>query len=67
MDTYVERPGKTKERLHVNRAYLIMVAIDGEGRPTPVPKLLCETEAEEAAFEAGKQRRALRLRSKTFY
>ena len=66
VDTYVERMGNLKERLHVNRAYLTMVAIDAEGRPTMVPELICETEAEQADYEAGMQRRALRKRTQLY-
>ena len=36
VDTFVERPG---ERVHINRAKLVMVALDENERPTPVPKL----------------------------
>ena len=36
VDTFVERPG---ERVHINRAKLVMVALDEDERPTPVPKL----------------------------
>ncbi|HBY73016.1 MAG TPA: acyl-CoA thioesterase, partial [Lachnospiraceae bacterium] len=44
----------------VNRAYLVMVAIDTNGKPTEVPRLLIETESEKAEWEAGARRRALR-------
>jgi acyl-CoA hydrolase len=33
-------------------AYLTFVALDQEGRPVPVPPLLCETPEEEARFHA---------------
>lgn len=58
VDTFVEQVGK--EKLHVNRAYLTMVAVDENGKPTPVPGLICETEAERLDYEAGMERRALR-------
>lgn len=54
VDTFAERPG---ERVHINRAYLTMVALDEAEKPTPVPPLLPETEEEKAAFAAGKARR----------
>lgn len=63
VDTFVERMGNLSERQHVNRAYLTMVAVDKEGRPIQVPSLICQTDAERADFEAGKQRRALRRRT----
>lgn len=63
VDTFVERMGNLSERLHVNRAYLTMVAVDKEGYPVQVPSLICQTDAERADFEAGRQRRALRRRT----
>lgn len=60
VDSFVEKLGHPQERKLVNRAYLTMVAIDDNGKPIQVPELICETEEERAAFEAGKQRRALR-------
>ncbi len=43
-------------------AYLTFVALDQEGRPVPVPPLLCETPEEEARFHAAEERRKERLR-----
>ena len=58
VDTYVE--DLTGIRKVVNRAYLVLVALDNEGNPTAVPKLILETESERAEWEAGKKRHALR-------
>ena len=58
VDTYVEALDGTQTK--INRAYLVMVALDEEERPTPVPGLLCETDEERAEWEAGKRRNALR-------
>lgn len=66
VDTFVERLSNPNERLHVNRAYLTMVAIDADGKPTRVPELICETEAERADYEAGMERRALRRRTQLY-
>jgi len=66
VDTFVERLSNPDERIHVNRAYLTMVAIDKAGKPTQVPELTCETEAEKADYEAGMQRRALRRRTQLY-
>ena len=44
----------------VNRAYLVLVALDEQGHPTPVPGLLLETESERAEWEAGERRQELR-------
>lgn len=66
VDTFVERLSSPEERLHVNRAYLTMVAVDKNGKPTQVPELICETEAERADYEAGMERRALRRRTQLY-
>ncbi|MEG2316193.1 MAG: hotdog domain-containing protein, partial [Clostridia bacterium] len=62
VDTYVERMENMDERIHANRAYLTMVALDEEGLPTRVPGLLCEADAERADFAAGQKRRDARRR-----
>lgn len=66
VDTFVERLSNPNERLHVNRAYLTMVAVGADGKPTRVPELICETEAERADYEAGMERRALRRRTQLY-
>lgn len=58
VDTYVEKLSGAKER--INRAYLVMVALDENGKPTQVPHLELTTEEEIAEFEAGKRRKELR-------
>lgn len=60
VDTYVE--DLQGIRKVVNRAYVVLVALDEEGNPTLVPRLKLETEAEQAEWEAGKKRHALRHR-----
>ena len=42
-------------------AYLVYVALDGEGRPRPVPPLQVETEEERKRWEAAERRRSNRL------
>ena len=58
VDTYVEKLTGQKER--INRAYLVMVALDANGKPTQVPGLITETDEEKAEFEAGMKRKAAR-------
>ena len=58
VDTYVE--ALDGERSMINRAYLVLVALDAQGHPTPVPPLLAETDEEKAEQEAGLRRTALR-------
>lgn len=60
VDTYVENLQGIRKV--VNRAYLVLVALDEEDRPIEVPKLILETESERAEWEAGKKRHALRHR-----
>jgi acyl-CoA hydrolase len=45
-----------------NSAFIVYVAVDAAGHPQAVPPLLCETEAEQAQFVAGAQRRQYRLK-----
>jgi len=54
----------TGERTHTNTAYLVYVALDDEGRPTSVPGLTVETEAQQRRMEAGKERQRRRLNNK---
>ena len=51
----------TGVRIHTNTAYLVYVALDEDGRPTRVPRLLAETEAEVARMARAEQRQADRL------
>lgn len=41
---------------HTNSAYLTMVALDEKRRPTPVPKIIAESEDEKRRFEEGRAR-----------
>lgn len=45
----------------MNRAYFTLVALDSHERPTPVPRLVPETDEERAEWEAGARRTELRL------
>ncbi|MEX1177726.1 MAG: acyl-CoA thioesterase [Nitriliruptor sp.] len=47
-------------RRHTTSAYLVMVAIDAEGRPRPVPPLLAETEDERRREAQAEIRRQIR-------
>jgi acyl-CoA hydrolase len=51
----------TGERTHTNTAYFVYVALDEAGRPTAVPPLLLETDAERQQWEAARERQAYRL------
>jgi acyl-CoA hydrolase len=47
---------------HTNSAYLVYVALDDERRPTSVPPLLLETDAERAEYERARCRQEQRTR-----
>ncbi len=52
---------RTGERRHTSTAYMTMVALDDEAKPTPVPPLVAETEAEQRRQREAELRRANRL------
>ncbi len=58
VDTYVE--GLDGIRRVINRAHVVMVALDENGYPIKVPALKIETEAEKAEWESGEKRYKLR-------
>jgi acyl-CoA hydrolase len=52
----------TGERVHTCSAYVTFVALDGKGKPTPVPEVIPETEAEKRRYRQADERREYRLR-----
>src|SRR3954467_2659795 len=52
---------RTGERRHTNSAYLTMVAVDEQGRPVEVPKLVTETEEQRSREAEAQVRRRNRL------
>ena len=62
VDSYVER--LTGDSKLVNRAYLVMVALDSAHKPIEVPRLILETDEDRAEWEAGERRRLLRRQRK---
>jgi len=46
---------------HTNTAYFVYVALGEDGRPTPVPPLICETDKEKKRFKEGAARQVRRL------
>jgi len=66
VDTYVE--DLSGMRRPINRAYMVLVALDDEGKPTRVPRLKIETESQRAEWEGAIKRNELRkLRRKEGY
>ena len=55
----------TGVRRHTNSCYLTYVAIDKQGHPVEVPKLVCETPDEVRRNDAAKERRRRRLEERT--
>lgn len=58
VDTYVEERDGTRHV--INRAYVVMVAIDEDGTPIEVPELIIDTEAQQLEYEAALKRRDMR-------
>ena len=46
---------------HTNSCYFTMVAVDDDGKPTPVPPVELETDADRYHFEAAQKRRKFRV------
>ncbi len=63
VDTYSEHLDDGS-RHPINRAYFTMVALDENDRPKRVPRLILETEAEKAEWEAAEKRRQMRMKRK---
>lgn len=61
VDTYVER--EDGMRHPINRAYLVLVAMDSNNCPTPVPPIVLENEFQKEEYRLAKLRRARRLES----
>jgi len=58
----VEREPPTADRReHAATAYLTYVGLDEDGKPTPVPPLILETDEERRRFTNAETRRAFRL------
>ena len=58
VDTYIEAVGGARER--INNAHFIMVALDENNTPVPVPKLTLQTEDERLAWANGQERCRIR-------
>src|SRR3954449_10394822 len=58
-----EQP-RTGERRHTNSAYLTMVAVDENGRPTDVPQLISETDEQRGREAEAQVRRRNRLQER---
>jgi acyl-CoA hydrolase len=55
---------RTGKRTHTNSTYILMVALDDEGRPVEVPKLVLETAEDRRRNEEAMQRATARRQRK---
>lgn len=55
VNSYVEKLDGS--RILINEAHIVMVAVDENGLPTPVPALVPETDRERMEFDLAKSRR----------
>jgi len=51
-------------RVHTGNAYVTFVALNDDGKPTPVPKLKIETPEDKKRFEEGKIRMERRIKER---
>ena len=56
VEVYSEKVS-TGERRHTHTAHIVFVAIDQNGKPTRVPRLVAETPEEQARYEAARKHR----------
>jgi uncharacterized protein (TIGR00369 family) len=54
----------TGEITHTNSAYAVYVALDADGKPASVPRLILETDEERQRWAEAEKRRAARLAAK---
>jgi len=59
VDSYVEK--EDGSRTQINKAFLVMVALNENDKPCEIPGLIPETDEEKAEMEAGAERRRRRL------
>lgn len=62
VDTYVET--LSGERSRINNAHFMMVALDENDMPVPVPRLILQTDDERLAWQHGEERRRIRTQRK---
>ena len=49
------------EITHTNTAYFVYVALDEQGKPTPVPAIICDSEEERERYKRAQARQNYRL------
>ena len=63
VDTYVENI--QRERKLINKAYFVMVSLDENEKPSPIPRLILETDEEKTEWQNAEIRRMIRNERKT--
>ncbi|MFA7091360.1 MAG: acyl-CoA thioesterase [Arcobacteraceae bacterium] len=56
---------KEKTRKHTNVCYFTMIAVDVDGKPTPVPKLDLETEDDKRRYNDAIRRKEARIQARS--
>lgn len=59
VDTYVERSNGT--RYPINRAFIVLVALNNDNQPAMVPQLILENDIQREEYHMAEKRRELRL------
>lgn len=59
VDTYVERSNGM--RYPINRAYIVLVALNNDNQPAMVPQLILENDIQREEYRMAEKRRSLRL------
>ena len=62
VETYVDRQNGERER--INRAYLVMVALDEEENSIRPPRLILQNDEERLEYEAAEQRYLARKKAR---
>lgn len=62
VDTYVEN--RQGERHRINNAHFMLVALDDNGKPVCVPRLILQTEDDHLAWQHGEERQRIRVERK---
>ncbi len=63
VDAYVERSDGM--RYPINRAYLVLVALDENNKPTAVPQLILENDIQREEFTLAQKRKELRKKGRS--
>lgn len=60
VEVEIDAGGEADQRRLIQKAHFVLVALDGNNQPAPVPPLIVETEEERERWEAAEKRKVLR-------